>query len=773
MPLRAAKTQETNSKQQFVLLTSIKDPGIRFFNKTAAQKVPFGKASEDNGVDLFKSYLHPEDYPAYQVHLNALSEDEEKEITVRLKDLRGNWSSFCFRDRLYKGMPQRPGPMVLSFVQEIRSGTGIPQEGAPEKKNPDAQLVDIDYKHIVASLDDAFCIIELIFDENGEPVDFLFLKTNPAFETQIPYKNALGRTLREVNSAVVDPKFTYLKEVVQNGEPLRFQLFLKALDQSWFEIFACRIGEEPSSRLAMMFRNITQSKRTEEELKAAKEELEKSKAALEVKAARRKTALEESQELLQKVFDNSNQALAVFKTLYNEDGSIRDFKFIRVNQVLLRMYLEEDPTGRTYLETTKYGVEMGMFDGLKKVMETGEPLDEEFYFDREGYHHWFRVTARAQNDLLITGIEDISKRKAEAEELQENLRFRQELGRTSQETILIISLSNFNVKYCNRDLFPEAGITRERVQGTHLVEILPFIHPRDREKLLHLHKRLLKSSLEEIHETEVRVKLSEDSWEWFNVRGKIYFRRDPSWVEEYVLLLTNISTQKKTEKALLSAEKLSIQGEVARILAHELRNPISSIGMVGEVLSSRLKVSEEKELSKFIDILSRSAKRLNMLVTDLLTSSNYSPVDLKKEDLAVIMERSIENAADRIYLAGIELEKDFEGPYPVLADKEKLEIVFVNILVNASEATVPGQGKIRIAISEEKHEYIVAITDNGLGMEQEQVDRLFDAFYTNKPNGLGVGLSSVKTILEEHDAHISVLSKPQEGATFKMFFRKA
>lgn len=738
----------------------------------AAYYTPLGGAGEYKHEDFLENFIHPEDYSTYVTHINSLGEDEVKEMFLKLKNKQGGWSKFCFRNRLYKGLPKQKEPYVLSLAYEV-SDEGEGQEAIIlGGKNVGNNSMGMDFKHFVGSLDEGFCEVDLLFDKNRQPVDFLFIETNRAFESQIPYKNATGKTLREVNPAS-NSQFKFLREVAETGTSKRFELFLEELNALWLEIYAFRMREEHSNRVGMIFTNVTRRKKAEEELEKAKVELEKAKAALEKKAVLRESALRESEELLKTVFDTTNQAIAVFDTLYHEDGSIRDFKFLKVNKILMEMYLEKDPTGHSYKKTSKHGVEMGMYDSLKKVMETGEPMDNEFYYDREGYNHWFRVTARSQNNLLIAAIEDISQRKAQEEELQESLKFRQELGRASQETILIINLSKFIVRYINRDLFPAAGITKERVEGMHLVEILPFIHPRDREDLLVLHKKLLKSSSDEVHETELRVKLKENSWEWFNVRGKVFFRRDASWVEEYVLLITNITIQKNTEKALLNAEKHSIKGEIARTIAHELRNPIASIGMVGEVLSSKINLYEKEGLHKYFNILSRSTQRLNSLVTDLLTSSNYSPVVLKKEDLAKIVTYTVEKASDRIYLAGIQLELDLKGPYLVMADKEKLEIALLNILVNASEATNPGEGVIKIEIIEEKTDFILTITDNGKGMEQEQIDRLFEAFYTNKPTGLGIGLSSVKTILEDHEAKIKVLSRPGIGSTFKILFTKA
>ena len=94
-------------------------------------------------------------------------------------------------------------------------------------------------------------------------------------------------------------------------------------------------------------------------------------------------------------------------------------------------------------------------------------------------------------------------------------------------------------------------------------------------------------------------------------------------------------------------------------------------------------------------------------------------------------------------------------------------------MVNASEATSPGEGKIEVEITEKESDFVLSITDNGHGMDQDQIDHIFEAFYSNKATGMGVGMSSVRNILEEHDAPIKVSSTLNEGASFRIFFHNA
>lgn len=734
--------------QQFLIIFDPENFSVRYMNFPAL--VYCGNSLKYFENKFLNEVIHREDQEKFKTVISALNGKEEKECTIRLKRADNSWNSFVFRNRRYRTGEEE---MVLSLAVKA-------SEEPPSKENPAAvNFLRNEYEHLLESLDEAFALVEVIFSPEGEAIDYLFLKTNPSYEQQANLKNVVGKTVSEVLPEYSRNVLKKMGEVAVTGKSLRFQERSSSLGNRWFDLYAFKVGADNSRQVALLFRNITEGKEAEENMQ---KELIKNQ-----------DSLRESKELLQTVFDTTNLGIAVLRTIYAEDGSVKDFEFARVNKVVREMYLQNDVIGHSYLQTTKYGVEMGIFDAYKKVMETGEPFDEEFYFAKEGYDNWFRVTARSNRDLLITTIEDITQAKNEGEALKDSLRFQKELVETTPEVIMIIDLNTFSVKYINKDLVPEAGITKERVKSLNLAEILPFIHPRDREKMLDLHKKLLKSSIDEIYDIELRLKLSGVTWEWFNVRGKVFLRRDENWVDEYVLLVRNISEQKQTQKALLKAEKLSIQGELARTFAHELRNPLASIGMVSEVLNQKIPEDKKEELKTYFEILKRSTKTLNNLVSNLLNAANYSPAVLETHDLAEILNETIVSASDRIYLAGIKVVKNYEGSFPVMADKEKLQIALLNIIVNASEATTPGEGIIEIELEARESEYILKIKDNGHGMDENEIEHLFEAFYSKKEQGMGIGLTSVKNILEEHDAQIRVQSKPNKGTCFELYFHNA
>lgn len=733
--------------------------GIGYFKQCIGQGL--------NGEDFYEQVMHPEDYPLFLHFMRScesLEEGKEKETTVRLRSPFGYWKKFRFRSRLYSGFGMSTEKYVLSLA------TAVDPYKAAFRRNKDNSNIETEknlqesinrYRVLINSLDDGFSVIELIFDTNNKPIDYLFVELNPAFEQHIHLSNPLGRTIKELSPEHDSKWFEIYSEIVFSGEALRFEEYAKDL-RSWFDIYAFPIGSKKSRRVAILCSDITHRKEAEQRLKRANEELEE-------KVQQRTAELEEKNDLLQMVFDTVNQGIFILEPVYGNNGSIVDFKYVRVNKKIKRYYRLENLKGRSFLQLNPQAIASRAFEIFKQTLLTGKSKDFEVCFKRGGKDNWFKMSTRRQEGLLINSLENVTNKKQRAKKLKDNIRFKKQLINTSPDIILIFNLYEEKVRYMNRDLSENTGHA-EDVVGMPLLDLIPLIHPQDREKAMEFHNQLMKASDKDVFEIEFRLKGENGHWDFYNARGKVFMRNKKGNPYEYIVLLRNVQEQKKTREALLDAEKLSIKGEIARTLAHELRNPLASIGMSADILHQRVDLPRQQELLNYVDIIKRSTNRLNSLVTDLLSSSNYSPAVLKKCCLAETMDEVLDQAQDRIYLAGIQVNKNYKAPRFILADKEKLKIALLNIVVNASEAMIPNEGILTLDIIKDPENFTLRINDNGCGMDKEQVENLFETFYTQKAGGLGIGLSSVKNILHEHHATVSVESEPEKGTSFSLTF---
>jgi PAS domain S-box-containing protein len=235
-------------------------------------------------------------------------------------------------------------------------------------------------------------------------------------------------------------------------------------------------------------------------------------------------------------------------------------------------------------------------------------------------------------------------------------------------------------------------------------------------------------------------------------------------------ILHDITNQKKTERATLLAEKLAATGRLVRTLAHEVRNPLSNIHMSLEQLASMTRDEERV----YIDIIDRNGKRINDLITELLTSSKPSEMVFDRVILQTAVDETIGIALDRLTLKQIKLSVNYpDVPCYVLADKEKLKIALLNIIINAIEAIDHDQGELIISVVNSEENYSLEISDNGCGIPQENLSKLFEPYFTSKRNGIGLGLASTLNILQAHNVSVEVKSKVQVGTTFIITFNQA
>jgi PAS domain S-box-containing protein len=232
-------------------------------------------------------------------------------------------------------------------------------------------------------------------------------------------------------------------------------------------------------------------------------------------------------------------------------------------------------------------------------------------------------------------------------------------------------------------------------------------------------------------------------------------------------ILHDITNQKKTERATLLAEKLAATGRLVRTLAHEVRNPLSNIHMSLEQLVGLTK--DEDKI--YLDIIDRNGKRINDLITELLTSSKPAEMALAKMPLQTVIDDAISAAVDRLTLKQIKIGLSYpESPCYVRADKSKLKIAFLNIIINAIEAITHDKGELSVTLICTEENHIVEIADNGCGIPAENLSKLFEPYFTSKRNGIGLGLASTLNIIQAHNATIEVRSVVNQGTTFIVTF---
>jgi PAS domain S-box-containing protein len=233
-------------------------------------------------------------------------------------------------------------------------------------------------------------------------------------------------------------------------------------------------------------------------------------------------------------------------------------------------------------------------------------------------------------------------------------------------------------------------------------------------------------------------------------------------------IIHDITNLRKEEKATLQAEKLAAAGRLVRTLAHEVRNPLNNITLSVEQLSQE-QISEGAQL--YLNIIQRNSKRISSLISELLNTSRPSDVVLEDTILQTVTDDVIAAAIDRITLKHISLHVSYpEEPARLLADKDKLKLALQNIVINAIEAMEDGGGRLSVSLHLLTSTVVLNINDNGCGISEENLARLYEPYFTQKRNGMGLGLAFTLNILQSHKATIDVNSKEGMGTTFTLTF---
>ena len=222
---------------------------------------------------------------------------------------------------------------------------------------------------------------------------------------------------------------------------------------------------------------------------------------------------------------------------------------------------------------------------------------------------------------------------------------------------------------------------------------------------------------------------------------------------------------------LKSIEKFAMTGRISRFIAHEIRNPLTNINLAVDQLKNEEGNSDETNV--LLDMVLRNSVRINSLITDLLQSTRSNILVFDKESIHKLLDESLKMAQDRIELKGIKVIKQYtEKDCFLSVDVQKIKIAFLNLIVNAIEAMEPEKGVLTLK-TEHKNEHCVAtISDNGQGIDSEGVSRLFEAYYTTKPAGTGLGLTNTQNIILSHKASIAVESEVGKGTTFTVTFNR-
>lgn len=435
----------------------------------------------------------------------------------------------------------------LALAEEALCSRTAIGEGAP--------AIEQRYRTLFDSIDEGFCIIEVIGGENGEASDYRFLETNASFERQTGLVDAVGKRMRELAPNHEEHWFERYARIAQTQMPERFEDRADALGR-WYDVYAFPIDDPELRRVGILFRDIIERKRAEQELAS-------------------------SHHLVRTTFDNSLQIIQLFRAVRDDRRAIVDFEWLLTNKQWNDRYGSN--VGKRLLIENPAVVESGVWDKFLEVMDTGLPITHEHYYQHEQFDGWFLQTiAKADDGILLSTLDITDRKRAEIALGDSEAKSRSLFERMGQgycELELVRDRDGCAVDQLYLELNPAFermfGVAAAAAKGRRASEIFPYVDP------------MWTKTFEDVASTGTHQRFENQhgpEGHWYEVF--VY----PAGGDRVVMLYEDITERKRAEIALReSEERQAFQLQLSDTI-RPLSDPVEVVAVATEMLGRRLGV---------------------------------------------------------------------------------------------------------------------------------------------------------------------------------------
>jgi signal transduction histidine kinase len=236
----------------------------------------------------------------------------------------------------------------------------------------------------------------------------------------------------------------------------------------------------------------------------------------------------------------------------------------------------------------------------------------------------------------------------------------------------------------------------------------------------------------------------------------------------YMLCFRDVTEEKKFQRELIHSEKLAVVGQLAAAMAHEIRNPLTSIKGFLQLLEHRLEGSQHAQtIRDYTKIMVEEVDRMEKIIRDFLLMTKPSDVTRERACVNQLIKRMLILVENQATLRGVSVVTDLRSISHVLMHREAIQQVILNLLQNAFEAMNSG-GTLTLKTMEEEEFVAIQVIDTGIGMSEEVIANLGSPFYSTKTEGTGLGLTVSSKIIKEHNGYLDVSSVEGEGTTITL-----
>jgi len=649
------------------------------------------------------------------------------------------------------------------------------------------------YHNLFSTMEEGFCIIEMIFDNKGRPADYRFLEINAAFEKQTGMHEAEGKLMRELAPSHEAYWFEMYGNVALTGEPARFVNEAKALNR-WFEVYAYRIGRPEERHVAIVFNDISESKRTE-------------------------AALRESEERFRSSMDNMLEGCQILD---------RQWRYVYINDAAERQNRRPraELIGKRYMDMWPGIESRHVFEVIRRCLEEGkaETFENEFTFP-DGNIGWFDLTIQpVPEGVFILSMDVTVRRRADAALLDAKTQkqaawYSRTLIEVSLDPLVTISAEG-KITDVNEATVQATGVPRESLVGTDFSGY--FTEPQKAD--LGYRRVFERGSVTDYPLTirhkngslmDVLYNASVYKDEGGKVLGVFAAARDVTarkrieeelavhrkHLEDIVAARTaelqaanqDLRSSRRAALNLLkdamearravelaeenlrrSAEDLARSNkdleQFAYVASHDLQEPLRAVGGFMGLLKNQYSDKLDDQAREYIDFSVDGAERMQSLIEGLLTFSRvgtrggeFSSVNIKDA-----LDGALANLRRLIEESRAVVTSD---TLPVVTvDRVQMTQLLQNLVANAVKFHGPLSPEIHVGAQRKEHAWEIYVRDNGIGIDPQYFDRIFLIFQRlhtrTQYKGTGIGLAVCKKIAERHGGRIWVESVPGDGSTF-------
>lgn len=605
------------------------------------------------------------------------------------------------------------------------------------------------FRVLFDTLIEGFCIIEVVFDAAGRPVDFRFLETNREFDRQTGLHDVQGKLVRDLIPENEAHWFETYGKIALTGEPARFENEARALGR-WYEVSAYRVGGAESRKVAVLFNDITDRKRAEKELQASEERFRL---------------------LISGVRDYAIFALDPEGRVASWNAGAERIKGYRAEEILGRHFTCFYPPE---------ALEQGLPEKeLRVAASEGRSEDEGWRVRKDGSRFWANTVITALKDEAgnLRGFSkvtrDITDRKRVEQKLAEQ---RVILDRILERTLA--GYWDWRVQDGTEYLSP--GFKKMFGYEDHELANSPetwqkLALPEDLPRAMEMFRRHVESRGRIPYEVDLRYRHKDGSIVWVNCVGETIDWDAHGQPVRIIGCHVDITERKISDEKIkgmlteLNRSNAELE-QFAYVASHDLQEPLRAVAGCVEILQK----DYHGKLGAGADELMRhaveGATRMQTLIHDLLAFSRvatrgkaFAPVDGN-----AALNHALANLSSAIRESAAIITHD---PLPtVMGDQTQLTQLFQNLIGNGLKFCAGRRPEIHIGAQRQDGGWRFTVRDNGIGIDPQYRDRIFVIFQrlhtrTEYP-GTGIGLAICKRIVERHGGEISVESEPGKGAVF-------